>query len=127
MHQVNDILGRDVPRGALGIEQKGPGSDFSLLRSRAEDGDLAGAGLQRGIEALQIGRKNRVDRSRVLADALHPRRVVGHLRHPFRRDERSRLDDALPRIGQALDQLDLGRSRDDLLLVLQPVTRAGFD
>ena len=30
-------------------------------------------------------------------------------------------------IRRALDQFNLGRSRDDLLLVLQPVTRADFD
>jgi len=107
--------------------QKGPGSDFSLLRSRAEDGDLAGAGLQRCIEALQIGRQNRVDRSRVPLDALHHGRVVAHLRHPLRRDERRCLDDAQAGIGQPLDQFDLGRGRNDQLLVLQPVARADLD
>ncbi len=87
-----------------------------LLRRRAEDGDFLGAGLQRGIEALQIGRQNRVDRSSVPDDALRHRCVVGHLPHPLRRHERSRLDDAKTRISQALDQFDLGIGRDDCLL-----------
>ncbi len=52
---------------------------------------------------------------------------VGHLRHPFRADERRHLDHRQIRRAQAVDELDLVGRRDQRAFVLQPVARADFD
>jgi len=102
-----------------------------LLRKRfagrAENHDLVGARGERAFEAAHVRRQHRVDRAWAPFDTGHDVGAVGHLRHPFRRDERRRFDVAKTRRRQAVDQLDLDRRGDEFFFVLQPVTRTDFD
>ena len=81
-------------------------------------------GLGGGLEALEVGREHRVIDAGLAADALEHLGVIGHLRHPFRRDERGGLHRGQTGVGQPLDQLDLHGGGHLARLVLQPVARA---
>lgn len=50
-----------------------------------------------------------------------------HLGHPFWRDEGAGLDARQPRLGQALNQVQLDGQRDGLVLILQAVAGADLD
>jgi hypothetical protein len=54
-------------------------------------------------------------------------RRIGHLRHPFRADERGHFDHRQIRGAQAIDERDLVRGRHRDVLVLQAVARPHFD
>jgi hypothetical protein len=97
------------------------------LGGRGEHRDLGGAGRARRLEALEIGREHRIGDARPAADAFEDLGVVGHLRHPLRRDEGGRLDRRQAGVGEALDQLELDRGRHLARLVLQPVARPHLD
>ena len=91
---------------------------------------LLGACGHRRLEALQVRRQHRVVHAGEFVlrrQAGHHLGVVGHLRHPLRRDEGRRFDVLQARRGQPADQRQLGGGGDELLLVLQAVARADFD
>ena len=50
-----------------------------------------------------------------------------NLRHPFRRDKRPGLNGGQPRLGQALNEVELGSQRDRLLLVLEAIAGPDLD
>mmetsp|Transcript_54792 Transcript_54792/g.151054 ORF Transcript_54792/g.151054 Transcript_54792/m.151054 type:complete len:241 (-) Transcript_54792:69-791(-) len=97
------------------------------LRRRPKHRDLLRACSHRRIKALHVWRKSRVsDRGMPLNRRQHIRRI-GHLRHPFGRNERCRLDRGEPRRRKPVDQLDLLLRRYRRLLVLKAISGADLD
>ena len=97
------------------------------FRGRGEHRHMVGAGGQRRLEALQVGRQHRVADTGAALERAHQLGMVAHLRHPLRRHEGGGLDLAQPGVGQAVDQFQLGGQRHHLLLVLQAVARPHLD
>ena len=97
------------------------------LGRRREHRDLADAGCERALEACDVRHQRRVARSGRARDAGEHLPGVGHLRHPFRADERRHFDDGSPAALELVDKRDLVGRRDRDPLVLQTVSRPDFD
>ncbi|CCV15979.1 hypothetical protein MESS4_830199 [Mesorhizobium sp. STM 4661] len=97
------------------------------LGGAGEDREFPRAGRDRGAGTLLVGHQGGQHETRTPRRAPHDRIMVGHLRHPSRRDESRRLDAGKAAIGQHADQAQLPAGRDQPLFVLQPVARADLD
>src|SRR6267154_2986432 len=109
---------RDAAVDVLPAERFGGGTEY---------GDLRRAYGARRLEAFQVRHQHRVGDARFLAYAGEDPRVVGHLRHPFRRYEGGRFDRGQARLCEAVDELDLDLGRNVRRFVLKTVARAHLD
>ena len=97
------------------------------LRGGGEHRNLVGAGRQSCFKALEVGHQHRVAHARTPPDAAHHLCMVSHAGHPFRRNERRRLDGGQATCGEPFHQLDLDCGINRRGFVLQPVAGADFD
>src|SRR6266849_2463561 len=97
------------------------------LGGGTEYGDLLGARGARRFEALQVRHEHRVGHARLPAQPGHDLRAVGHLRNPFGRNEGGRFDRGQPRVGEAVDEVDLDLGRNPPRFVLQAIAWAYID
>src|SRR6266853_1833176 len=109
---------RDAAVDVLPAERFGGGAEY---------GDLRRARGARRLEAFQVRHQHRVGDARFLAYAGEDLRVVGHLRHPFRRYEGGRFDRGQACLGELLDEFDLDRGGNVCRLVLKAVARPHLD
>ena len=96
------------------------------LRSGREHGDLQHAGLQRALEALEVGNQRGIPHA---ARAVNPgKHLLGfrQLRNRLFRNERADLDRGQTRLGQTIDETDFRIRRERLGLVLQTIARTDF-
>ena len=89
--------------------------------------DFPAAGLGRAVEAAPVQDEPDIGHAVVLRHARHHRLGVGHLRHALRVYEARGLQPAHARGHGAPDELQLDLGRQDLGLVLEPVSRRYLD
>src|SRR5882672_1681540 len=109
---------RDAAIDVLPAERFGGGAEY---------GDLRRARGARRLEAFQVRHQHRVGDARFLAYASEDLRIVGHLRHPFRRYESDRFDRGQACLGELFDEFDLDRGGNVCRLVLKAVARPHLD
>src|ERR1035437_3669939 len=117
--------------GREAVEAFGDGAvDVSLREGfgcRGEDGHFSGSGRERRLKAAQIGHQHRVGDSVPAGQRAQHVGMIGHLRNPLWGNERRGLDGVQSGGREPLNELNLRGSGDDLLFVLQAVTRTDFD